>query len=247
MREVSGSELAALTGRTWRIVKAALERAGVDPIRKKGPAHLFDSEVALRVIYLGDNRLDAAADELEGVDFSALIDQRQRLAAAQAEKVETDNAIRRGKVADLVEVEKFWSDCTANARAKLLAVPSKLSPRLVNIADAAIIGAGIRGEIVAALAELADYSPPSDDTERREPREPGSDRVEDMEPAADPDGFGMGGPGAPPIVGKRRGAGRLADGQGGVPARNNGRRRGSARKGNLGPKKRASRLDRDSK
>jgi hypothetical protein len=86
-------------------------------------------------------------------------DQRQRLAAAQAEKVEHDNAVRRGELARRSDVERFWTDCIANARAKSLAMSSKLSPRLVNIGDAGIIAAAIRAEVYALLAELADYEP----------------------------------------------------------------------------------------
>jgi len=86
-------------------------------------------------------------------------DQRQRLAAAQAEKVEHDNAVRRGDLAERAAVERFWTDCIANARAKALAMPSKLSARLVNIGDENIISAAIRAEVYALLAELADYEP----------------------------------------------------------------------------------------
>lgn len=86
-------------------------------------------------------------------------DQRQRLAAAQAEKVEHENAVRRGDLATRAEVVGFWTECIANMRAKALALSSKLSPRLVNIGDANIIAAAIRAEVHAFLAELADYEP----------------------------------------------------------------------------------------
>ena len=51
MKEVSGSELAALTGRSWRKVRSILEGAGIRPRREHNRAHLFDSEEALRAIY----------------------------------------------------------------------------------------------------------------------------------------------------------------------------------------------------
>ena len=86
-------------------------------------------------------------------------DQRQRLAAAQAEKVERENSVRRGELAQRRDVERFLTDCFANARAKVLAIDSKLSPRLVNIADPRIIAAAIRAEAYAVLSELVEYEP----------------------------------------------------------------------------------------
>ena len=86
-------------------------------------------------------------------------DQRQRLAAAQAEKVEHDNAVRRGELARMADVVRAWTDCIANARAKALSMAAKLSPQLVNIGDASVIAAAVRAEVYAFLAELADYDP----------------------------------------------------------------------------------------
>jgi hypothetical protein len=85
--------------------------------------------------------------------------QRERLAAAQAEKVEHENAVRKGWLADLRVVSKFWTECMANMRARLLNMGPKLGPQLVNIGDPNLIAAAIRAEVYAALAELADYEP----------------------------------------------------------------------------------------
>jgi hypothetical protein len=145
MKEVSGSELAALTGKTWRTVKERLEKAGVQPKRREGPADLYDSVLALAAIYVGD-----------ASDFD---NQRERLAAAQAEKVEMENAVRRGQLTEIEAVERAWGGFVMNARARLLGMGTKLGPQLVNIGDAAVIAAAIRTESRAALAELADYVP----------------------------------------------------------------------------------------
>jgi hypothetical protein len=110
-------------------------------------------------------------------------DQRQRLAAAQAERVEHENAVRRGQLADMREVEKFWTDCIANARAKALSRASKLSPQLVNIGDASVIAAAIRADTNAFLAELADYEPASGGLAGVDPA-----NIEGLESAAGPDG-----------------------------------------------------------
>ena len=131
-------------------------------------------------------------------------DQRQRLAAAQAEKVEHENALRRGELARRGDVERFWTECIANARAKALAMSSKLSPRLVNIGDAGIISAAIRAEVYAFLAELADYDP----GERGGVVEGGE---EGGRAAADPDGERVGRPRAKAKQRKRRRAGPVED------------------------------------
>lgn len=86
-------------------------------------------------------------------------DQRQRLAAAQAERVEHDNAVRRGELAQKVDVTRFWAECVTNMKQKAMAMGQKLAPRLVNIGDANIIATAIRAEVRAFLAELVDYEP----------------------------------------------------------------------------------------
>lgn len=91
-----------------------------------------------------------------GGDFD---DQRQRLAAAQAEKVESENAVRRGELADMRLMIRVWQDHIGAARAKLLGMAPKLSGQLVDIHDASIIAAAIRAEVSAALTELSNYEP----------------------------------------------------------------------------------------
>jgi len=121
-------------------------------------------------------------------------DQRQRLAAAQAEKVEHENSVRRGQLADMVAVHRQWTDYVANARAKLLGVPSKLGSRLVNIGDANVITAAIRAEIYASLVELSGPGGPPGDS---------GAGVEDVGAAADPDGERVVRPRAKALNGKQ--------------------------------------------
>lgn len=150
MPEVSGSRLADLTGRGWRTVKARLEQAGVRPTRRERNADLFDSVAALAAIY----------GIPDGGDFES---QRERLAAAQAEKYEAENALRRGELAPMPSVHATWTDHIAAARSRLLAMGTKLGPQLTNVGDASVIAAAIRAEVASALAELADYEPPAGD------------------------------------------------------------------------------------
>lgn len=111
--------------------------------------------------------------------------QRERLAAAQAEKVETENRLRRAELADMSEVAAAWQDHIIAAKSKLLSMPAKLGPQLVNCADAGTIAGRIRSEIYSALVELAESSDVR----------PGSDAEalpEGVEPAAGPHRIGLG-------------------------------------------------------
>lgn len=103
--------------------------------------------------------------------------QRERLAAAQAEKVETENRVRRAELADTKQMIDLWSGILAAVRAKLLSLPTKLGPQLVNNNDPAAIVSRIRAEVYAALDEL------SSDTE--------NDSL-DIEATAEVDGEPMG-------------------------------------------------------
>lgn len=86
-------------------------------------------------------------------------DQRQRLAAAQAEKHEMDNEERRGHLVDATEARSLWSEHIGAARAKLLSLPTKLGPQLINVADPNTVASRIRTEVYAALDELAEWEP----------------------------------------------------------------------------------------
>lgn len=112
-------------------------------------------------------------------------DQRERLAAAQAERVEAENAVRRGQLADVAAVAAVWTDHVAACRARLLSLPSKLSPQLTGINDPNVLAAAIRAEINAALAELSEYELPA------EPGDTG-DGVAHLASAADADGQPVG-------------------------------------------------------
>jgi phage terminase Nu1 subunit (DNA packaging protein) len=88
--------------------------------------------------------------------------QRARKDAAQADAYEMANEKTRGTLLDADEVAQAWSEMIANARAKLLAMPTKLSPRLVNIAEPGAISELIRIEVYAALTELSESESKTD-------------------------------------------------------------------------------------
>ena len=91
------------------------------------------------------------ADHTRGSEFR---DQRERLAAAQAEKVETENRVRLGELAEMSRVTEAWASHIAAARSRLLAMPAKL-PVLLEGRGAPAMATLIRTEVYAALHELA--------------------------------------------------------------------------------------------
>jgi phage terminase Nu1 subunit (DNA packaging protein) len=90
--------------------------------------------------YLEQDALDAA---------------KTRLASAQADKHEMENAVRRGELADVKDVNRVWAEMVLATRAKLLTLPTKLAAQLINVPDANLVAARVRTEVYAALEELA--------------------------------------------------------------------------------------------
>lgn len=96
----------------------------------------------------------------DGEDGERHPTQRERLAAAQAEKVESENRVRRGELVEVEQVGAEWDDLVLNARAKLLSLPTKIAPQLAGRTDPNAIRSILRSEINAALIELAGESGP---------------------------------------------------------------------------------------
>ena len=145
MKQVSGAELSALTGKAWRTCKRRLDAAGVTPLEKRGAADLFDSVVALSAIYATDT-------PAEGLDLTS---ERARLACAQADLAQLDLAEQRGELVRAADVLKQWQTTFASVRARLLLIPSRLAARAYAGATLAEVEAVITAGIHEALIELA--------------------------------------------------------------------------------------------
>lgn len=91
-------------------------------------------------------------------DNSDLVNERVKLTREQREKIALENEIRRGQLADMEQVRMAWGNHITRAKARILAMPSKLSPMLLNVADTNVIQQRIKSECYAALTELAESS-----------------------------------------------------------------------------------------
>lgn len=116
-------------------------------------------------------------------DTPDLIAERTRLAKEQGDKLAIENSIKRGELVYVSDVISVWSEHISGAKAKLLSLPSKVAPQLVNQPNANVIAGRIREEIDIVLTELAEshdeYLGGAEDGEK------------DLEPAAETDDIGM--------------------------------------------------------
>jgi len=99
----------------------------------------------------------ASGDEVEGDDAGNYQRHRARLYKAKAENAEIEVGLIKGNVHESRAVEKVWDDMISNARSKLLAMPTKLAPKLEGVTDIAELKEIIESEIYQALQELSDY------------------------------------------------------------------------------------------
>lgn len=113
--------------------------------------------------------------------------ERARLAKEQADRTGMENEVRRGRLADVEDVEREWADMVLACRAKMLALPRKLAQQLTNVADPNDIEERLTVEVHAALNELADGDGPGG-PEGTPPQRDGADA-----PAAEADSQPVGG------------------------------------------------------
>ncbi len=142
---ISGNQLVQLTGRTWRTITRRLTAAGLTP-QREGSADTWDSVAALEAIY---------GIEVERASELDLTAERAALAKAQRIRIETEQAVRAGELVEVEAVAEQWSAQIHACRARLLALPHRLAPRLVNLDSQADIAAQLRREVHDALRELA--------------------------------------------------------------------------------------------
>jgi phage terminase Nu1 subunit (DNA packaging protein) len=84
---------------------------------------------------------------------------RSRLTKARADMAEVQASLLKGSVHEASAVESVWSDMIGNARTKLLAIPSKLAPRVHGQESLAAIKTELESAVTEALNELATYDP----------------------------------------------------------------------------------------
>lgn len=153
---VSSSVLADLFGLTERRVRQLAEEGIIAKV-KRGRYDLSTS-VRSYIIHLKTNN-DLKEDKIKKeIDIDT---ENALLIKAKREKAELELAAMRGDMHFSSDVERVMNDMLSNFRAKLLSMPTKIAPFLMNMNQIGGIQDVIRSNILEVLNELSNYDPES--------------------------------------------------------------------------------------
>ena len=123
----SATELAAVLGLSARRVRELAE-AGV--LKRRGRGR-YDAAEATRDYARHLREVAAGRAAATGGDGGLdLVEQRARLAAAQADRAELELAARRGQLVDAEQVKAGFVNMVTTAKTRLMGVPSKAKARI---------------------------------------------------------------------------------------------------------------------
>jgi phage terminase Nu1 subunit (DNA packaging protein) len=142
---VSASDLAMLLGITKRSVNALAER-GALPRLANGQFNLAEGLQAYVLHREGVIEAEHGVGDY-GKARAALYEERAAMAKMAREKLE-------GSLVSVDETFRTWTDLVVMVRARILALPSKLAPRLLGKHHAAEVQEIIRLEVYEALEDL---------------------------------------------------------------------------------------------
>jgi len=132
-----------------------LAKDGIIVKAERGKYELWPS-IKGYIKHLQERRVNQWDNGDEKGDWNA---ERTRLTKAKADIAEMQAAILKGTVHEAKAVELVWTDHLLACRAKLLAMPKKLAPRLQEQEKLPTIEIEIETAITEALNELASYDP----------------------------------------------------------------------------------------
>jgi len=145
------SELAAHIGISPKYVQDLISKGVIEKAVRGG----YDLNHC-RKKYIEHLREQAAGRATTG--SLILADERARLAKEQADAKEMENAVERGELVYIEDVEKQIEDQFTRVRGKLLAVPSKVAPEAQAAAEVREVQQLIEMAIIEALNELVGYN-----------------------------------------------------------------------------------------
>lgn len=134
---VNQSELALIFGKSLPTIQSwQKEGCPVEKQGGRGTSHQFDTEKVFQWLFTREKRpgrpstkeREPAVDPETGERRVSLEEAQRRKAIADAKKSELDLAQKLELVAPVETIAKIVSDEIANARARLLAIPTKLRP-----------------------------------------------------------------------------------------------------------------------
>lgn len=154
---VSSTVLANLFGLTPRRIRQ-LENEGVIKKVARGKYSLQENIKSYitfikTTVNLKENTITSEEIKINYDEEHALLEKRKR------EKIELELAAMRGTMHFSEDVERVMNDMLSNFRAKVLALPSRVAPRLIGIDTIADIQEILQIESLEVLQELSEYNP----------------------------------------------------------------------------------------
>lgn len=150
--KVSTSVISDILNVSARRVRQLVEEGVIDR-EKNGTFELVPTikKYILSLKLKNDGKADEKTLEDE-LNFEKIRTER-----AKADIAEINLARLKGTMHDATDVERVMNDMLSSLRAKLLSMPSKISPQLVSIDEVTVIQELIRKNIYESLEELSDY------------------------------------------------------------------------------------------
>lgn len=147
---VSKAELAKILGKDEKTIFRWLKE-GIPIIEhgSRGKESKFDTEAVIEWLI---------ARATNGKEIEAA---RLRLTLAQARNAELDADEKEGRLIPLESMGALWSNVLTSFRARILSIPSRLTPQISATNEPAIIDKLIKTALHEALNELAEYDPTS--------------------------------------------------------------------------------------
>lgn len=155
--DLTKKEVSEVMGKTMKTIDDWCNK-GL-PFEKKGRSYSFDLR---QVIQWREENLAGMTHGVRKIDQGILehkLDKEKedaRLKHEQANKVEMENAVRRGELIVTDSAEAWWSIQLVNMRNKIMSIPTKLTPRIIGEDDKSIVSEIIKEACIDALNELSD-------------------------------------------------------------------------------------------
>jgi phage terminase Nu1 subunit (DNA packaging protein) len=146
---VSKAELSLILGNNEKTIFRWLkEGLPIEEQGSRGKESKFDTEKVINWLLTRSNNTD---EELKK--------SRIRMANAQAEKTEIEIDEMRGNLIALDKMKQLWAGVLAKFRARILSIPSRLTPQIAIQRDPKMTEKLIKDALYEALNELAEYDP----------------------------------------------------------------------------------------
>ena len=150
---VNKVQLAGIIGRSEEWLTQAQKQSDF-PVLVKGRGRGGSQyETADVIHWMNKKNIDNLMGDAGAIDME---EAKRRKMAAEAALAETELAQVQGRLVEADEIDRAWGELVANCRAKLLSIPSKVSPEVFSAESLVQVKTTLKSAILEALNELAD-------------------------------------------------------------------------------------------